>query len=281
MFLMVVIIIFVHQIVSRLSAKVKQHPLRQLALRILEIGGKTLLMPGFIIAFIMVFPQIGSEAKRVFVICIACGVSLYIFIRELNGFNHDLVNVMSLLRAKIDNPAANKITSLEILVFNGVMFRTFSRSVGHYHNWKRTVEKEYSKEVVLPKKVNKGISERVNAMLHGNNGSGSGFGSDEFDERVRMSNIGVGDFQMKVMGRDTMSGVGQSVYVSGGSGSGSGSGDMNSVNMHDVSVTRRHANRTPESDDEEDHVRVVSAASITRFHPGTNDDVTVNSLHII
>ena len=277
---MVVIIIFVHQIVSRLSAKVKQHPLRQLALRILEIGGKTLLMPGFIIAFIMVFPQIGSEAKRAFVICITCGVSLYIFIRELNGFNHDLVNVMSLLRAKIDNPAANKITSLEILVFNGIMFKTFSRSVGHYHKWKRTVEKEYSKEVVLPKKTNKGISERVNAMLHGNN-SNNGVDNGDFEPQGRgsMSSLFIDDnFHMKVMGRETMSGVGQSVYVSGGSGD---MNSVNSINMQDMSVTRRHANRTPESDDDEDHVRSVSATSITHFHPTSHDDVTVNSLHII
>lgn len=273
MFLMVVIVIFVHQIVSRLSAKVKQYPLRQLLLRILEISGKTLLIPGFIIAFIMVFPQIGSEGKRGLVIGIACLVSLYILLREASGFRNDVVNALACLRVKIDNPAGNRITSIEILVFNFLMFSKISRSMGHYHQWKRNIEKEYKKQngVEDRKGRERTLSERVNKLLHGE--------GSEYDGRMSS----MGDFQMKVLGRETMANMGHAVYVQGGDES---NADNYAANSDiETSVTRRFHGRTPESDDEEvddEVVRGISAAALNRVNNHqTSDDVVVNSLHII
>ena len=138
---MIVIAICLHQITNRLIAKCDIFPLRKLLIRILELVGKLFIIPMVFIYFVSVFPN-ALDTRAVdliyFILVIAFG---YIGLRELLGCKQSLNDAMLLIRKKLDNPAMNELTSIEVTVFNFVNYRKISRSLAHYHRWKREIEK--------------------------------------------------------------------------------------------------------------------------------------------
>ena len=64
MFLMIVVVIFMHSINYRLIEKSKEFPLRLLLTRLIELMGKAVIMPLTYAVFIITFPTFGSPAMN-------------------------------------------------------------------------------------------------------------------------------------------------------------------------------------------------------------------------
>ena len=143
MFIMIIASVFCHQITFRLMLKTEKHPLRLVAVRVLEILGKTFVIPFVIFYFLLTFGQYGTEASRGFLFTVVVIISVYLFVREMKGLHYCYEEAIRLVRVKVDNPATFNPTTLELLAFNIYMFGIFSKSASHYHKWKREYDSQF------------------------------------------------------------------------------------------------------------------------------------------
>ena len=134
--------VFIHQLNARLVLKADKYPLRIIALRMLEIGGKVLIIPSVLLTFFWTFTDFGPEGIRDSVTAFCVIVVCYVLARESPGFKADLKKSIISIRGKLENPV-EPVTSLEGYVYNMYNFGIFSRSQAHYHRWKREVDKQY------------------------------------------------------------------------------------------------------------------------------------------
>ncbi len=129
--------------------KSDKFPLRLLVLRALEFIGKVFLVPLILLWFLYNFPISGKPHEQAYCTVLCCVFGAFIFTREVPGIRSTFRESIYLVRLKIDNPAANNITDIELFVFNYVTFRKFSLSASHYHRQKRELEAEFEKETEM------------------------------------------------------------------------------------------------------------------------------------
>jgi hypothetical protein len=141
MYMIIVGVIFAHQLTNRMLSKGDKHPLRFVYVRSIEFFGKVVLMPAVLFAFLWTFPD-GLEPDTrygysVFFSVLAIGI----FLREMSGFRHGFSESIHKIRGKLENPASYDVTNLEIVIYNLHCFGRLSASKSLYHTWKRDNEK--------------------------------------------------------------------------------------------------------------------------------------------
>ncbi len=137
-YVMMILAVFVHQMVLRALAKQKQYPLRLLFVRILEIAGKTFIIPGVFIYFLVSFDY-GTKAFRESIITILVTICSIILFRELAGFKGDISKGIAGIEKKIEAIKTDKdyenisIHAAEIIVLNLYYFKKFSMDLKMYN----------------------------------------------------------------------------------------------------------------------------------------------------
>lgn len=156
MFFLIVVAVSLHQFSSRLKSKEDRYPLRMLALRIIEIMGKVLVVPGVLVSFFWTFTDIDSNGQWRDMVTAVCSVTAsYILLREWAGWKSDVAKALVLLRVKMEREAAknsredkdegtgdNKVegqegllstplTAVEIFFFNRKTYGIISGSILH------------------------------------------------------------------------------------------------------------------------------------------------------
>eukprot|EP00981_Chlorochromonas_danica_P009428 scaffold2678_cov236-Ochromonas_danica.AAC.3 len=107
MFLVLVLVVVVHQIYSTLQEKQDRWPLRLVYLRILECAGRTVVLPFVTAYFVFAMPSAlgdspSHEALRKAIFAIVVAGSGIIFLRELTGLYAAWIRALTLLVAKIN-----------------------------------------------------------------------------------------------------------------------------------------------------------------------------------
>jgi hypothetical protein len=132
MFFLIVLTVILHQVSNRLQTKAARLPLRKLALRVIEIAGKVLVIPGVLISFFWTFTKVdmgGGVRDTMTAVCVC--VSVYILLREAAGFRQDVTKAMALLRTKMEDPEGRDRKVFEVLIYNLYTFGVFSTSLRH------------------------------------------------------------------------------------------------------------------------------------------------------
>ena len=191
---MMAAIVYMHQLSNRLIAKSVEHPLRLVAVRLVELFGKVAVIPFTFFFFCASFKTFtDSDATNEIVLCVTVFIIIFstmVFVREINGISSTFKNSMRLIRVKIDSPTTYDISSMELLVFNYHKFGLISKSASHYHRWKRDVEKEVQSEKSAARMMNNDSTNK-DTSSDSTSGSTRGTSSGSFEayggnaERVR------------------------------------------------------------------------------------------------
>ena len=159
MFLMIVVVIFMHSINYRLIEKSKEFPLRLLLTRLIELMGKAVIMPLTYAVFIITFPTFGSPAMNGVIMALFVVIFSIVSVQCIHGVRKSSKQAIVEIRAKVDNPAQHDLRSLEVLFYNVLEFGKFSSSASHYHRWKKNVNKNFTKEVEMEVVTHRGSIE--------------------------------------------------------------------------------------------------------------------------
>lgn len=137
MFFLLVIIVAAHQWYITLRQKQEQWPLRLAVMRLIEVFGRTAMVPAIVIYFMThVYRQKESAPSTVAVTTTILLVFSGILWRELFGSRKVFIQCMILLLQKVNNPMTTMkdISFLELLVMNLIVFRKMSFSANYLSN---------------------------------------------------------------------------------------------------------------------------------------------------
>lgn len=130
MFLMLFVVTICHQIYSRLFVKCAQWPLRLIAVRLIEVVGRSIVLPLVIFTFAA---TVGFNKTTINEVGIEVGVllvSITIFCKELQGLHVTVHSALKGLLDKVnkDDVLVGELSWLELVVVNLWIFRSASLS---------------------------------------------------------------------------------------------------------------------------------------------------------
>ena len=141
MFILLVVVVCLHQVYATLYAKQDRWPLRIVYLRLIEFTGRTVIIPFIIIYFFREMFK-GDSADSGFSFAMIFLASIYLFVvgfRESVGVKASLEVALARLQEKFNNneTTVKDISAVEVALINFIKFRKFST--------KRTYITEYLK----------------------------------------------------------------------------------------------------------------------------------------
>eukprot|EP00981_Chlorochromonas_danica_P009535 scaffold2721_cov181-Ochromonas_danica.AAC.13 len=135
MFLVLVLVVVIHQMYTTLQDKQDRWPLRQVYLRILECFGRTVLLPFIVCYFLYIMPSaFGTYSSRLHIrkaiVGVVLALSSIIFLREAAGLYAAWVHALELLIAKVNakETTVHDLSWIECLVVNIWKFEVISVS---------------------------------------------------------------------------------------------------------------------------------------------------------
>lgn len=135
MFLVLVLVVVVHQLYSTLQEKQDRWPLRLVYLRILECAGRSVVLPFVVAYFVFLMPSAlgdspSHEALRKAVFAIVVAGSGIIFLRELSGLYAAWIRALSHLVVKVNakDTTLGDLSWIECLIINVWKFGVISIS---------------------------------------------------------------------------------------------------------------------------------------------------------
>lgn len=144
MFLMVSMVIFLHQFTTRLILKADHLPMRMVYARLLECFGKVFVIPVVFFFFAYKFPPFLSYHFRVVLAILVLCFAIMVAMREYTGLRRTLKDALVFIRNKIEKPAGHELSTIEVATFNYFTFGVCSRSAAHYHRWKKEHDRTFS-----------------------------------------------------------------------------------------------------------------------------------------
>lgn len=133
MFLLLVVVVILHQVYATLHTKLDRWPMRIFYLRVVECVGRTGILPAIVLYFFQEIPAGANAEGKTAIIAVIITATGIIFIRELFGLKSSWKHSMILLIEKV-NAEETLVTDLswvEILVVNITRFHEFSTSPMH------------------------------------------------------------------------------------------------------------------------------------------------------
>lgn len=130
----------VHQIVSSLTAKKSQYPLRMFGARVLEFLGRVSIIPIALSLYCVNFDVWSAGPGDSMVVVVALSLLGYVALvtsREVPALRSLRKVVIAELQRKLDNPETTYITSTEIFFYNLVKYKIISLSTDHFFKQKR------------------------------------------------------------------------------------------------------------------------------------------------
>ena len=239
MFLMVSVVIFLHQFTTRLILKADHLPLRMVYARLLESFGKICIIPIVFLYFIYKFPPFASYHFRFFLVILVLSFSLMVATREYTGLRRTVKDALVFIRFKIEKPSGHELSTIEVTTFNYFTFGVWSRSAAHFHRWKKEHDKKFS------------IDESVSVT-----GAGTGDRSDSLSsQNSRRFSTGVGSDSMNM----------------------TRPGDSNGIAMYDISDYYKKEDMAMENGDGKlDTIPIRSRASVNGI---TRENEVVSTMH--
>jgi hypothetical protein len=137
MFLLLILVVAVHQAHSTLQSKLKQWPLRLIYVRLFDMMGRVALFPVVMSIYVSNIKQAFSPSAKQIVLALSFTAAGIIFIREINGVKKVYREALVNLVAKVNHPETkvNELSTIEVMVFNLWMFNSFSSSVIHISSY--------------------------------------------------------------------------------------------------------------------------------------------------
>jgi hypothetical protein len=133
MFLLLVLVVGIHQTHATLERKMDQWPLRVVYIRMLDLFGRVALFPIVIGLYTSQIRDSVSETAKPLLLSVACSVSAVIFVREMFGVRKAFNLGLDELVKKVNNPETKltQLSKFEVFVFNVWMLKTISWSPLH------------------------------------------------------------------------------------------------------------------------------------------------------
>lgn len=130
MFLLLCIVVSLHQMYATLIEKVETWPLRQIYLRIIEMIGRC-FVPLAIVVYFFETVAFGSKAFQEFLIIVLALSIFILFVRECIGVRSAFYNSMGKLVNKANQPmiTAKELSWIEVVALNRYYFNTWSLSL--------------------------------------------------------------------------------------------------------------------------------------------------------
>lgn len=149
MFVMLCIVVAMHQVYATLVEKVHTWPLRKIYMRAIELGGRCFLPPAIVFYFLATI-EFGSASLKTTFITVTILASIGLFFGELFGIRSSYYHAMEALIAKANRPelTTKEFSWIEIAFLNHYLFGEWSTSLhriaheisvhGHLHFEKPT-----------------------------------------------------------------------------------------------------------------------------------------------
>eukprot|EP01033_Poteriospumella_lacustris_P013530 gene13530-9682_t len=149
MFVMLCIVVAMHQVYATLVEKVHTWPLRKIYMRAIELGGRCFLPPAIVFYFLATI-EFGSASTKTAFITVTILTSIALLFGELFGMRSSYYHAMEALIAKANRPelTTKEFSWIEIMCLNHYLFGEWSTSLhriaheislhGHLHFEKPT-----------------------------------------------------------------------------------------------------------------------------------------------
>lgn len=135
MFLVLVLVVVIHQMYTTLQDKQDRWPLRQVYLRMLECFGRTVLLPFIVCYFLNIMPSaLGTYSSRLHIrkaiVGVVLALSSIIFVREAAGLHASCVHALESLIVKVNakETTVHDLSWIECLIVNIWKFGVISVS---------------------------------------------------------------------------------------------------------------------------------------------------------
>jgi hypothetical protein len=130
MFLLLVVVISMHQVYATLKQKVDRWPLRAIILRLIEFCGRVFILPFIVIYFLRMITFEDALFTSEALIGVTVAVSVIIAVQECFGVRVAVIRAIDALIAKVNDAdtTVNDLSLAEILVLNWMQFHILSWS---------------------------------------------------------------------------------------------------------------------------------------------------------
>jgi hypothetical protein len=137
MFLLLILVVGVHQAHSTLQSKIKQWPLRLIYVRLFDMMGRVALFPAVILIYVSNIKQAFSPSAKQVVLALSFTAAAVIFVREVNGVKKVGREALIKLVTKVNLPETkvSELSTVEVMVLNWWMFQTLSWSLIHISSY--------------------------------------------------------------------------------------------------------------------------------------------------
>lgn len=130
MFFLLCVVVSLHQAYATVYEKLEIWPLRGIYLRLLELWGRTFLMP-IIFSYFISTMDFGERSLRIFMYSMIAIISAAIFVRECFGVRSAYYHAIETLMEKVNRPGitTKEISMAEILALNVYLFQHWSTDI--------------------------------------------------------------------------------------------------------------------------------------------------------
>lgn len=130
MFLLLVIVVILHQTYATIHNKLDRWPLRTVYLRIVECIGRTVIMPAIVLYYLSQIPHDESSTGTQGIIAVVLLASGFILCREVFGIHATWKMALRALTEKVnhEDTVLKDMSWVELLVLNTWRFGVFSTS---------------------------------------------------------------------------------------------------------------------------------------------------------
>lgn len=154
MYLLLVIVVILHQVYATTHNKLDRWPLRVFYLRLVECIGRTCLLPAIVLYYLNEIPKEETSSSADAVVSVVLAASVVIFVREVFGLRSAWTGALRGLLHKINSEetVVKDLSWVELLVVNAWKFGVLSTSphlVGRLLQKQERLEEDFVKDVKL------------------------------------------------------------------------------------------------------------------------------------
>jgi hypothetical protein len=153
MFVLLILVIILHQGVATLVVHEDKFPLRILMIRIFELAGRVIVIP--LVIFFYVYQVKGqSETQQEIFYVIGITFPCIVLVLELPRTKKCITTTIKALMKKLENENSVSITRMEIIAFNFIKYRVISmdmtRVLEYRHNHKQNMNEKTIEKPIVP-----------------------------------------------------------------------------------------------------------------------------------